>query len=162
MSVAVKQVARKKDLIQQVNLLEDEIPILKKGKNSRKKIIDAFEGKGINVDFIAEFFSKEINRLETLCHHKDPFIILKASEEYRKVLELIFLIRGDIDIDEITSLDVDFLQSKLAQLNEFKKLVHERAKNAPPIEEAWKILNKVDVSLTQMLIEERGNRREKW
>lgn len=45
---------------------------------------------------------------------------------------------------------------------EFRKLVHERAKNAPPIEEAWKILNKVDVSLTQMLIEERGKRREKW
>ncbi|MFH1562805.1 MAG: hypothetical protein ABIF11_05240 [Nitrospirota bacterium] len=45
---------------------------------------------------------------------------------------------------------------------EFRKLVHERAKNAPPIEEAWKILDKVDVSLTQMLIEERKNRREKW
>lgn len=45
---------------------------------------------------------------------------------------------------------------------EFRNLVHERAKNAPSIEEAWKILNKVDVSLTQMLIEERGKRREKW
>lgn len=45
---------------------------------------------------------------------------------------------------------------------EFRRLVHERAKNAPSLEEVRKILNKVDVSLTQMLLEERGNRREKW
>ena len=45
---------------------------------------------------------------------------------------------------------------------EFRRLVHERAKNAPSLEEVRKILNKVDVSLTQMLLEERGKRREKW